>query len=160
MLLLLTLPADTTRHSLCYERWFGRSKVNLHIRSEFLSISTRTSTVYSKPSLNTINPLPNTWPKWFSRRCSDFSSVLPKVIIGKVLELLLGPSWSGLGEGARPSPWVSLKWSTGMSYCLLGAILMRWGTHRNLDVDQNSTTIDALPLSPSLSHREKRRGTD
>jgi len=56
MLLLLTLPADMTRPSLCYERWFGESKVNLHIRSEFLIIGTWTSTVYSKPFLNTINP--------------------------------------------------------------------------------------------------------
>jgi len=56
MLLLLTLPADTTRPSLCYERWFGRSKVNLYIHSEFLIIGTRTSMVYSKPFLNTINP--------------------------------------------------------------------------------------------------------
>ena len=51
MLLLLTLPVESTRHSLCYERWFGRSIVNLQIHLEFLNIDTRTSKVYSKPSL-------------------------------------------------------------------------------------------------------------
>ena len=64
-LLSLTLPTDTTHPSLCYERWFRRSKVNLHIHSKFLIIGTQQPTVYSKPLFNIINPS----EQIFWRRC-------------------------------------------------------------------------------------------
>jgi len=90
MLLLLTLHADTTRPSLCYERWFGRSKVNLHIHSKFLIIGTRTSTVYSKPFLNTINPSeqlikPNSSKKVHDTSLQNLSTVTQDVVIDHLL---------------------------------------------------------------------------